>query len=80
MNKELIEYVRERVDGNELARAWEEIDKWRCPLSYADNRLYNEIDELVDYYCFEHDIDRYDYDPEEYTWEDFDPDYIFEEL
>lgn len=80
MNTKLIEYIREHVDNDEVARAWEEIDKWRCPLSHADSRLYSKINDLIDDFCFDNDLDKYDYDPEEYAWEDFDPDYIFEEL
>lgn len=75
MNKELIEYVRARVDDDEVERAWEEIEKQRCPLSHVDSRLYDKIENSICDYCYDNDINMYGSD-----WEDYDVDYVFEQL
>ena len=70
MNRNITEYIRERVSEEDISRAWGNIDKYRAPLMYADSQMYNIIDELISDYCMEHDMDCDSFDPED----------IFEEL
>lgn len=75
LKKELIEYVRLHVEQDEIARAWDEIDKYRCPLSHADSRLHGKIESIIDDFCFDYDIDKHGDD-----WQDYDADNVFEQL
>ena len=68
--KEEIKRWESRTDD-----ALDKIDEMRCPLEYADNTLYNDIERVIEDYCWDNDIDQDDRDggPEEilcYTGEE----------
>lgn len=44
------------------------IDRWRCPLSQADNSLYNDILSAIEDCATDYEIDVDDIDAEEIIW------------
>jgi hypothetical protein len=69
--KELDGLCRQKIDLYEekVAIAWDNIDKWRCPLDQAFPELYDEITEVVDDYIEDNDLD-YDEFYEEFDIEE----------
>lgn len=65
--KELAAYVRNNVDFFEerLQRALDKMDRTRCPLSFADQELYDDISNAIDDWCWENDVDGSDWDYED---------------
>lgn len=61
------------ADCKENIDSWEErtgaaldaIDRDRCSFEYADRRLYYEIQERIEEYCYDHDLDGEDVTPED---------------
>ena len=51
--KNLLEFVREQVDEDELAQAWSNVNKWRSPFSMAAPQLYRQVCDLVDDYAMD---------------------------
>ena len=49
-----------------VQRAMVTMDKMRCPLSHADNALYEEMRDAIDDYIADNDLaEDYDFDPED---------------
>ena len=73
-----IEYVRaninEKVEDYEWDRAYDIMEKYRCPISQASSTIESAIEDLMKDYASDHDL-------EEDFWYDFmDIDEIFEKL
>lgn len=66
--KELDALCRQRIDmyDQKVEIAWDNIDKWRCPLDMAFPQLYDEIEEVVGDYIIDNDLDYDEF------YEDFD--------
>ena len=58
--------IWEWEDRVQLALA--KIDRWRCPLSQADNSLYNDILSAIEDCATDYEIDVDDIDVEEIIW------------
>ena len=69
--KELDALCRQKIDmyDQKVEIAWDNIDKWRCPLDQAFPQLYDEICEVVDEYIEDNELD-YDYFYESLDFED----------
>ncbi len=65
--KEIAAYVRNNVEFFEerLQRALNKMDRTRCPLSFADQELYDDISNAIDDWCWENDVDGSDWDYED---------------
>lgn len=57
-------YCREHIPHFDLRveMAWDEIAQNRCPLSYADQKLHDQIQSALGDYCLDNDLDADDYD------------------
>ena len=66
--KELDALCRQKIDmyDQKVEIAWDNIDKWRCPLDMAFPQLYDEIEEVVGDYIIDNDLDYDEF------YEDFD--------
>lgn len=55
---ELIEYIKSNIADfdDKISKAWELLDKYRCPLRMADNGLYDEIANLIQDYADDNDL------------------------
>ena len=60
--------VSENFDLHEEL-ALQTIDQMRCPLSMADEWLYNRMTELIEEYCEDNGLDAEEYDTDEVFWE-----------
>lgn len=60
MIAEVKEYFLDLVEDYEirLNHAWDVMDKWRCPLSYADERLFNDMLDAICDYVSDNDLDE----------------------
>lgn len=60
--RDLMSYISENVEDYEyrVQHAMTIMDRNRCPLCYADLQLCNEIQDAVDDYCFDNDLDADD--------------------
>ena len=38
--------------------ALDKIGEWRCPLAMADSSLYNDMQDCVDDFCYDNEIDQ----------------------
>lgn len=58
---------KENIDSWEerTGAALEAIDNKRCSFEQADRRLYYEIQERIEEYCYDHDLDCDDVTPED---------------
>lgn len=67
MMREISAYVRNNVEFYEerLQMAFNKIERLRCPLSFADEELYNDIVNAIEEWCDENEV-CYD----EVVWED----------
>lgn len=65
ITRDLLDHVRQHVDKRDIERAWENIDKWRMPLSHADPTLYDELRDIVDDFCTTYALDPCDFEIEE---------------
>ena len=65
--KEMVQLVIDSVVDFDAHynRALEIIGSERCPLSVADRRLYDAIQDVIDDWCSENEKDPSDYDIEE---------------
>lgn len=65
--KELAAYVRNNVEFFEerLQLALNKMDRMRCPLSFADEELYDDISNAIDDWCWDNDVDNNDWDYED---------------
>lgn len=56
--KELAAYVRHEVEFFEerLQLALNMMERMRCPLSFADERLYEDIQNAVEEWCDDHEV------------------------
>ena len=53
----LISFLKENISEDEISRAWNMIDKKRCPLSIADRDLYDKLTNLVEDFAYDKEID-----------------------
>ena len=55
---ELIEYIKSNIADfdDKISKAWELMDKYRCPLRMVDNGLYDEITNLIQDYADDNDL------------------------
>ena len=63
--KEIAAYVRNNVEFFEerLQLALSKMDRMRCPLSFADQELYDDISNAIDDWCLDNEVDNdWDYD------------------
>lgn len=62
-----LEYVISQFDGNEdeINVTLSRLDKFRCSLSAANERITDMIDDAIRDYCIDNDIDYYEFDAEE---------------
>ncbi len=64
--KEIAAYVRNNVEFFEerLQLALDKMERMRCPLSFADESLYEDIQYAVEEWCDEQEIDcsQWDFD------------------
>lgn len=69
-NKEIAIRCKEQIPFYEEKSmiALDYIDRMRCPLDFADETLYNEIQEIIEDYCYEYELDPEDFDAEEIFW------------
>lgn len=67
MIKEIAAYVRNNVEFFEerLQMALNKMERMRCPLSFADQELYDDISNAIDDWCWDNDIDNDDWDYED---------------
>ncbi len=65
--KELAAYVRNNVEFFEerLQMALNKMERMRCPLSFADQELYDDISNAIDDWCLDNDVDGSDWDYED---------------
>lgn len=68
-NKTLYDYCAANIEdfAHEEAHALRIMDRDRCPLSYANPRLYYAIQDAIDDYCADNEIEN-DFDPEDVFW------------
>lgn len=64
--KELAAYVRNNVEFFEERLQWalDKMDRTRCPLSFADEELFNDIVNAIEEWCDDHEVcyDEVDWD------------------
>lgn len=62
--KEIAAYVRNNVEFFEerLQLALNKMDRMRCPLSFADEELYDDISNAIDDWCWDNEVDNEDWD------------------
>lgn len=62
--KEIAAYVRNNVEFYEdrLQLALNKMDRMRCPLSFADQELYDDISNAIEDWCWDHEVDNEDWD------------------
>lgn len=55
---ELIEFIKSNIADfdDKISKAWELMDKYRCPLRMTDNGLYDEITNLIQDYADDNDL------------------------
>lgn len=55
--KELAAYVRNNVEFFEERLQWalDKMDRTRCPLSFADEELFNDIVNAIEEWCDDHE-------------------------
>lgn len=65
--KEIAAYVRNNVEYFEerLQMALDKMERNRCPLSFADQELYDDISNAIDDWCLDTDVDGSDWDYED---------------
>lgn len=56
--KELAAYVRNNVEDYEerLQLAFKRMDRMRCPLSFADQELYDDIINAIEDWCDDYEV------------------------
>ena len=54
----LLNYIREDVVTSDIERAWDLIDRYRCPLQMADDNLYWHIQDLCEEFTYENDLEE----------------------
>lgn len=66
-NKEIAAYVRNNVEFFEerLQLALNKMERMRCPLSFADQELYDDISNAIDDWCWDNDVNNDDWDYED---------------
>lgn len=66
-NKEIAAYVRNNVEDYEerLQLAFKRMDRLRCPLSFADQELYDDIINAIEDWC-----DDYEVSYDEVNWDE----------
>lgn len=65
--KEIAAYVRNNVEFFEerLQMALNKMERMRCPLSFADQELHDDISNAIDDWCWDNDVDNNDWDYED---------------
>lgn len=65
--KEIAAYVRNNVEFFEerLQLALNKMERMRCPLSFADQELYDDISNAIDDWCCDNEVDNDDWDYED---------------
>lgn len=65
--KEIAAYVRNNVEDYEerLQLALKRMDRMRCPLSFADQELYDDISNAIDDWCWDNEVNNEDWDYED---------------
>lgn len=60
--KEIAAYVRNNVEFFEerLQLALNKMDRMRCPLSFADEGLYDDISNAIEEWCDDEEVDFYE--------------------
>ena len=56
--KEAVKFVAENIDKDEYNIALKRIDKYRCPLSLANQLLYWRISDLMGEYTLDNDLEN----------------------
>ena len=65
MEQKMIEFVKANVNMEEVYYTFGEMCVNRTPLYYQNPSLYNKIDDLVEEFCIDNDMDSEDFDIEE---------------
>lgn len=62
--KEIAAYVRNNVEFFEerLQMALNKMERMRCPLSFADQELYDDISYAIDEWCWDNEVNNEDWD------------------
>lgn len=65
--KEIAAYVRNNVEFFEerLQLALDKMERMRCPLSFADQELYDDISNAIDDWCWDNEVNNEDWDYED---------------
>lgn len=65
--KEIAAFVRNNVEFFEerLQMALNKMERMRCPLSFADQELYDDISNAIDDWCWDNEVDNDDWDYED---------------
>lgn len=65
--KEISAYVRNNVEFFEerLQLALDKMERMRCPLSFADQELYDDISNAIDDWCWDNKVNNEDWDYED---------------
>ena len=65
MKKKMIEFIKENVDMEDVNYTYSKMCVNRTSLHYQNHSLYNKIDDLVEEFCMDNDMDSEDFDIEE---------------
>ena len=69
IENKLIEFIINNIDTNEIELTYSQMCIERCNLHSANYRLYTKIDDLVEEFCIDNEIEN-----------DFDTEDVFDEL
>lgn len=69
---DFLNYCKSNIEdfSPRMKRAWKKIGQYRCPLSYADYELFSDMQDALEDYCEDNELNSEDYDIEEIIWED----------
>lgn len=65
MEQKMIEFVKANVDMEDVNYTYSKMCVNRTPLHYQNHSLYNQIEDLVEEFCMDNDMDNEDFDIEE---------------
>ncbi len=65
MEKKMIEFVKANVDMEDVNYTYSKMCVNRTPLHYQNHSLYNKINDLVEEFCIDNDMNSEDFDIEE---------------
>ena len=65
MEQKIIEFIKKNVNIEEVYYTYGEMCVNRTPLYHQNPTLFNQIDDLVEEFCIDNDMDSEDFDIEE---------------